>query len=173
MDNENKTAIANTSPSVIDDALSGKNFDINALSPEAQLAVVQDIMSVESEIEAMALPQINSTEILEQPINILDAAFRSVKDKQTGRDKACVSFVCEFAEGHERAGEQFTVLKGSNAFNDVYVTRFNRMRGVHSQPMQGYQFVEDDRYKVGDNSAHVLRKIQPQIAKAKSVNKSK
>lgn len=143
-------------------------FDLKSLPPEQQLEVVRDILASEAEIEAMALPQVNSSNILNRRINILDAAFKTITDKKTKTDKVCVSFVCEFAEGDAQAGEQFTCLKSSNPFNNAYVTRFDRMRGIVSRPLMNYEFVEDARYKVGDNISHVLRRISPAIAAASS-----
>lgn len=143
-------------------------FDLSSLEPAQQLEIVREIYDAEAQLEAMALPQLPSSEILGQEINILDAAFKNITETEKGvtRDKVCVSFVCEFADG-ERMGEQFTVLKSSNAFNDIYANRFTKMRGIISKPLQGYEFVEDARYNKAGNNAIVLRRKVKATAKGK------
>ncbi len=141
-------------------------IDLSKLSPSEQKEIVQDILQTEAELEAMALPQYNSSDILNRPINVLDASFRQIKDGD--RMKAGVSFVCEFAEGDEQVGEQFTVLKSSNPFNDVYVVRFDKMRGIISKPLNGYEFIEESRFTKNGNAAHVLRRISLALGAGKS-----
>jgi hypothetical protein len=133
-------------------------FNLNELEPAQRLEMIQDIIAIEHEIEANALPQYKSSDILNRPLNILDAAFRQIPDAKTEQTKACVSFVCEWAEGDKEAGQQFTVLKGSNPFNDAFANRFTKLRGIMEKPLMGYEFVEDARYKKAGNTAIILRR---------------
>lgn len=158
---DESTAIANRNAEVMQQhsPIGSDGFDLSSLPASEQLEIVREIYDAEAQLEAMALPQIPSSEILGQPINILDAAFKTISETKNGvtSDKVCVSFVCEFADG-ERAGEQFTVLKSSNAFNDIYANRFTKLRGIMQRPLQGYEFVEDARYNKAGNNAIVLRR---------------
>lgn len=166
-------AVAESNTAIVKQAEAAQaQFDLTTLPPEQQLEIVRDILESEAQIEAMALPQFTSTEIVGRPVNILDASFRPIPDdKAPGGTKMCVSFVMEFGAGDAEEGAQFTCLKGSNPFNDVYVTRFERMRGVISKPLNGYEFVSDPRYNKAGNDAIVLRKISGAVMAANSRTK--
>lgn len=157
----NEDVIANHSP------IGADGFDLSALPATEQLEIVREIYDAEAQLEAMSLPQVKSRDILGRSINILDAAFKTInvtedesvdgKKTKVARDKVCVSFVCEYADG-ENVGEQFTVLKSSNAFNDIFANRFTKLRGIMQRPLNGYEFVEDARYSQAGNNAIVLRR---------------
>ncbi len=160
-DEENTNAIAESNATAIAQVSQPDNttgFNLNELEPAQRLEMIQDIIAVEHEIEANALPQYKSSHILNRPLNILDAAFRQIPDAKTGQSKACVSFVCEWAEGDKEAGQQFTVLKGSNPFNDAFANRFSKLRGIMDKPLMNYEFVEDARYVKAGNTAIILRR---------------
>lgn len=161
-------SVADANASIVDQALETGGIDLRQLPIEMQVEMAKDIIATEAELEANALPKLNSKDILNRKINILDASFRSIPDKDApGGQKACVSFVCEFAEGDAQEGEQFTVLKSSNTFNDVFVQRFDRMRGIIQRPLNGYQFIESEKYGKAGNQAHILVRANSQLAAAK------
>lgn len=152
--NSNEQIVKSHSP------ITGDGFDLSALPASEQLEIVREMYEAESQLEAMALPQYKSSDLIGRRLNILDAAFKSIPETVNGvtTEKACVSFVCEFADG-DNAGEQFTVLKGSNPFNDIFANRFSKFRGIMSRPLNDYEFVEDARYNKAGNNAIVLRRI--------------
>lgn len=175
-DNEanESTAIAQRNEAVMQqhNPIGQDGFDLSQLEPAQQLEIVREIYDAEAQLEAMALPQYPSSEILGVEINVLDAAFKSITEtvKGVSTEKVCVSFVCEFAEDCDKghAGEQFTVLKSSNAFNDVYANRFTKLRGIMQRPLNGYEFVEDARYnKAGNNAIVLRRKVKASSARTK------
>ena len=135
-------------------AYTADGFNLAALPASEQLEIIREIQDAEATLEAMALPMVNSKDILGVEINIVDAAFRTIFDEKAQADKVCVNFVCQDAG----TGELFTVLKGSNAFNDAYANRFTKLRGIASRPLLGYEFVEDSRWSFAGNNSIVLRR---------------
>jgi hypothetical protein len=161
--------------------LSGE-FDFNSLSPTEQLNLFREIMEVDAQLELISLPYVSSIDIVGHPITIHDAMHKTIIDN--GEEKLCVNFLCENAGERIIAGgvntpieldhgQFFTVLKGANAFNDIYVNRFRVRRGLPPSPMVGYEFVEDARYRKANNNAVVLRKIGGKAASASGAVKGK
>lgn len=163
MENENALVPANESVTAME-ALQSGEFDFTSLSPNEQLELFREIKAADAEIEMIGLPMLKSKDILNIPINIHDASFKDIISD--GEQKTCVNFLCENIE----TGELFTVLKSSNAFNDLYVKPFHSRRGITRHVLQNYNFVEDNRWQKAGNPAVVLRKVQPQM---KTVSKGK
>lgn len=138
------------------------DFTVNQLSPEQQFEIAKDILAAQQEIETLAMPQMQSKQLVGKEFNILGAAFRSIPDDKDGGQKTVISFVLELHE----SGEQVTCLKSSNAINDVYVNYFDRMRGVMYKPLENYTFAEDTRYTRNGNAAIVLRKMPKRVTTA-------
>lgn len=152
----NDTAIAK--------AIDDNAFDLSTLTPENQLAYIQDIIAAEAALEAAGLPSYTSKEIVGQEFNIIDAAFTTIMDKD--EQKVCVRFVLQ-GVGGAHDNELFTVLKGSNSFNDLYVNLFTRTRGITKRILLGFEFVVDPRYTKANNPAIVLRRIPQAIPATK------
>ena len=154
-DTNNTTALATTNDEVLAQAAyTSDGFNLASLEPSQQLEIIREIQEAEATLEAMALPMVNSKDILGVEINIVDASFKKIVEKKTGEESDCVNFVCQ----NVQTGELFTVLKGSNAFNDAYANRFQKLRGIAVKPLMGYEFVEDSRWSVAGNNSIVLRR---------------
>ncbi len=165
----NETALATSNAEILDahSAITNDGFDLSALPASEQLEIVREILDAEATLESMALPAVNSRDILNVEINIVDASFRTIQDESIQGDdksKVCVNFVCQRVD----TGELFTVLKGSNAFNDAYANRFTKLRGIASKPLLGYEFVEDARWHHAGNNSIVLRRKSAAQAATKS-----
>jgi len=163
----NETALTVATPQHVGLALTDAGFDVGQLPAEKQLEIFRNIMRYDAEIEAMALRQVLSKNILGVPFDIMDASFRMIPDKksETG-EKQCILFTLRLQE----TGEIVTCLKSSNNFNDVYPMYFESLRGIQHRPKTDYTFEEDPRYNFAGNNAIVFRKIQPQLTE-KAVNK--
>ena len=127
----------------------------------AELEMIQDLMQAEAEVEALAIRQVNSKELVNVPFSITDALFTTIKDN--GVDKICVNFLLKL-----ETGETISCVKSSNKFNDVYVNFFNKFRGIAQRQLDGYTFETDERWKIAGNPAIVLRKV---TAQPKQINK--
>lgn len=173
-------ATAQAKPFDIQALMSGE-FDLNSLSRTEQLELMREIMEVEASLDLIALPIVSSIEILNHPITVHDAFHKTIIDSATNQEKLCVNFLCENAGEKFVAGDPntpvevengafFTVLKGANSFNDIYVLRFRKLRGVAVMPLAGYNFAEDAKYRRAGNNAIVLRKVAGSgVVAAKSV----
>lgn len=156
-------ATANTQIKIMDLTDLDAGFDLQALSGAEQLEVMREIQEAFQQVEMLAIPSMRSKDVLDIPITILDAVSRAIPVVENGVQtlKNCVNFVLK----NDETGEKFTVLKGSNTFNDSYVSYFDKIRGLFDKPLTGYVFQVDERYSKAGNPAIVLRKLQ--AAKAK------
>lgn len=163
---ENTETVANRSTAITTlpaTAFEDNTLDISNLSAMEQVELAREILKADAEFEAITLPQVSSGDILGREINVLDAQYCSIIDN--GDEKLCVRFVCEYASGDDQ-GEQFTVLKSSNMYNNAWADRFNRRRGMASLPINGYNFVTSDKHGKTGNAAIILLKYSAARAKA-------
>lgn len=171
-----QTAVASSNKFDLETLLSGE-VDFNVFDDKTKLELMREIMQSEKELEIMALPMVNSRQIVGVQITVHDAVFKTIPDEKTGELKQCVNFLCENVDepirlegGNEiPTGGYFTTLKGSNTFNDIYVMRFQKLRGLVTMPLRGYHFEIEPKWTFAGNPAIVLRKTQEvkEVLKAK------
>lgn len=140
-----------------------RSVGLNLPENAEQMEMIQDLMQAEADLEAIGLPMVNSRDLLNVPLTICDASVKVITDN--GESKPCVNFIVERSD----TGERVQVLKSSNAFNDVFVNFFNKWRAIQARELQGYHFVESDKFAKAGNKAIILQKIQ----QVKTVGKGK
>lgn len=138
------------------------NFE--QMTQTEKLEIQRDLMRTQVAIYYASLPILESRNVLNVPITLVDAKFATIQDK--GQDKAVINFLCR----NQETGAEFVVTKGSNFYNDSYVEYFEVRRGVVEQPLFDYEFVEDKNAGNAQNAAIVLRRIQKDV-KADTANK--
>lgn len=129
-----------------------------AMTPE-MVAVLKQTQALEAEIEMLNYEFTKPTDLLNVPINVLDAIASEIRDDDELKD--VVIFQVEECE----TGLHHFVMQSSNEIRNRYVQLFENRKFLALTfkkpvpPLTNYHFVEDMRYQKAGNTAIVLKRI--------------